>query len=72
MQSLFTVEISDSEIISLNTKVYESERFNRESTLHVQTHYKETKTSEYLNFYSCHLSDAKKGFVKGKRNGFYE
>ena len=40
----FTAEISDSEIAFLDTKVYKGERFNRDSTLDVQTHYKQTET----------------------------
>ena len=37
IQSLFVAEISDSEFILLDTKVYKSESFNRESTLDTQT-----------------------------------
>ena len=48
----FTAEISDSEITFLDTKVYKGERFNRESTLDVQTHYKRTETFQYTKFYS--------------------
>ena len=48
----FTAEISDSEIAFLDTKVYKGERFNRDSTLDVQTHYKQTETFKYTNFYS--------------------
>ena len=40
----FTAEISDSEIAFLGTKVYKGERFNRDSILDVQTHYKQTET----------------------------
>ena len=50
----FTAEISDSEIAFLDTKVYKGERFNRDSTLDVQTHYKQTETFQCTNFYSCH------------------
>ena len=46
MQSLFTAEISDSEVIYL-TKVYKSKRFNRDSILDVELYYKETETFEF-------------------------
>jgi len=62
----FTAEISDSEIAFLDTKVYKGERFNRDSTLNVQTHYKQTETFQYTNFYSCHSPGLKKGFIKGE------
>ena len=48
----FTAEISDSKIAFLDTKVYKGERFNRDCTLDVQTHYKQTETFQYTNFYS--------------------
>lgn len=51
IQSLFTEEISDSEIM-YSTKVYKSKRFNRDSILDVETYYKEIETFEYLNIYS--------------------
>ena len=41
----FTAEMSDSEIAFLDTKVYKGERFNRDSTLDVQTHYKQRDLS---------------------------
>ncbi|XP_068708250.1 uncharacterized protein [Montipora foliosa] len=62
----FTAEISDSEITFLDTKVYKGERFKRESTLDVQTHYKRTETFQYTDFYSCHPPGVKKGFIKGE------
>ena len=62
----FKAEISDSEITFLDTKVYKGERFNRESTLNVQTHYKRTETIQYTNFYSWHPPGVKKGFIKGE------
>ena len=45
-----TAEISDSEIVFLDTKVYKGEKFNSDSTLHVKTHYKQTETFQYTNF----------------------
>ena len=47
--SLFTVEIY-SEVIFLDEKVNESNRFNRESTLDVRTNNKDAETCEYFNF----------------------
>ena len=46
----FTAEISDSEIAFLDTKGYKGERLNRDSTLDVQTHYKQTETFQYTKF----------------------
>ena len=57
----FTAEISDSEIAFLGTKVYKGERFNRDTTLDVQT-----QTFQYTNFYSYHPPGVKKGFIKGE------
>lgn len=45
----YTAEISDSEIIFLDTKKYKGERFDRESTLDMLTHYK--KIFQYINSY---------------------
>ena len=47
----YTAEISDSEIIFLDTKEYKGERFDRESTLNMQTHYKKTEIFQYINSY---------------------
>ena len=44
----YTAEISDSEIIFLDTKEYKGERFDRESTLNMQTHYKKTEIFQYI------------------------
>ena len=53
--------------------MYKGVRFDKESILDVQTHYKPTEIFEYMNFYSCHPPDVKKGFIKGmlkeKRSG---
>ena len=62
----FTAEISYSEITFLDTKLFKGDRFNRESTLDVQTHYKRTETFQYTNFYSCHPPGVTKGFIKGE------
>ena len=36
------------------------------SILDVQSHYKQTDTFQYTNFYSCHPPGVKKGFIKGE------
>ena len=60
----FTAEMSETEITFLDTKVYKGVRFAKESILDVQTHYKQTETFQYTNFYSCHPPGMKKGFIK--------
>ena len=62
----FTAEMSETEIAFLDTKVYKGVRFDKESILDVQTHYKPTETFQYTNFYSCHPPGVKKGFIKGE------
>ena len=49
----FTAEMSETEIMFLDTKVYKAVRFDKESTLDVQTHYKPIETFQYTDFYSC-------------------
>ena len=58
--------MSETEITFLDTKVYKGVRFDKESILDVQTHYKPTETFQYTNFYSCHPQGVKKGFIKGE------
>ena len=60
-----TAEMSEAEISFLDTKVYKGVKFDEESILDGQTHYKPTETFEYMNFYSCYPPDVKKGFIKG-------
>ena len=62
----FMAEMSEAEITFLDTKVYKGVRFDKESILDVQTHYKPTETFQYTNFYSCHPPGVKKGFIKGE------
>ena len=66
----FTAEMSKTEITFLDTKVYKGVRFDEESMLDVQTHYKHTNTNftynKYTNIYSCHPPGVKKGFIKGE------
>ena len=58
--------MSESEIMFLDTKVYKGVRFDNESILDVQTHYKPTETFQYTNFYSYLPPGVKKGFIKGE------
>ena len=62
----FTAEISKSEITFLDTKVFKGIRFQRDLTLEVQTHFKQTETFQYTDFHSCHPPGVKKGFLKGE------
>ena len=62
----FTAEISDKEIIFLDTCVYKGDRFNSTSILDVRTHYKPTETFQYTHFSSCHPPGVSKGFIKGE------
>ena len=48
----FTAEMSETEITFLDSKVYKGVRFNKESILDVQTHYKPTETFQHTNLYS--------------------
>ena len=45
----FTAEMSETEVIILDTKVYKGVRFDKESILDVQTHYKPAETFQYTN-----------------------
>ena len=62
----FTAEISETETTFLDMKVYKVVRFNEESILNMQTHFKPTKTFQYTNCYSCHPPGVTKGFIKGE------
>ena len=65
-----TTEMSETEITFLDTKVYKGVRFAKESILDMQTHYKQTETFQYTNFYSCHPPGMKKALSKWKRLDF--
>ena len=60
----FTAVISETEMIFLDTIVYKSDRFLKESILDVWTSFKPTEIFQYTNFYSCHLPGVMKGFIK--------
>ncbi|XP_068672931.1 uncharacterized protein [Montipora foliosa] len=62
----FTAEISENEIIFLDTVVFKGERFITESILDIKTHYKPTETFQYTHFTSCHPPGVKRGFIKGE------
>ena len=59
-------EISDTETMFLDTKVYKGERFAKQSTLDIKTYFKATETFQYTHFSSCHPPGVKKGFIKGE------
>ena len=56
----FTAEISDKETTFLDTYIYKGERFKRDATLDVRTHFKPTETFQYTHFGSCHPQGVKK------------
>ena len=62
----FTADISDEEIIFLDTCIYKGARFEKESILDTRTYFKPTETFQYTHFKSCHPPGVKKGFVKGE------
>ncbi|XP_068742030.1 uncharacterized protein [Montipora capricornis] len=62
----FTAEISENEIIFLDTVVLKGERFMKEFILDIKTHYKPTETFQYTHFTSCHPLGVKRGFIKGE------
>ena len=65
----FTADISDKEIIFLDTCIYKGARFEKESILDMRTYFKATETFQYTHFKSCHPPGLKKGFVKGEGLG---
>ena len=62
----FTADISDKEVIFLDTCIYKGARFEKESILDTRTYFKPTETFQYTHFKSCHPPGVKKGFVKGE------
>ena len=62
----FTADISDKEIVFLDTCIYKGARFEKESILDTRTYFKPTETFQYTHFKSCHPPGVKKGFVKGE------
>ena len=61
-----TAEISDTEIVFLDTTAYKGTRFKDQSILDVKTHFKLTETFQYTHFTFCHPPSVKNGFVKGE------
>ena len=62
----FTANISDKEIILLDTCIYKGARFEKESILDTHTYFKPTETFQYTHFKSCQPPGVKKGFIKGE------
>ena len=60
----FTAEISETEATFLETKVFKGVRFNKDSILDVQTHFKPTETFQYTKFYMCHHHVSQRRSVK--------
>jgi len=59
-------EVSDTETMFLNTKVYKDKRFAQQSRLDVKIHFKASKRFQYTHFLSCHPPRLKKGFIQGE------
>ena len=63
----FTADISDKEIIFLDTCIYKGARFEKESILDTRTYFKPTETFQYTHFKSCHPpAESKKASWKVK------
>ena len=62
----FTLNISDSQMIFLDTIIFKGPRFHDTGLLDVRTYFKPTETFQYTHFSSCHPASCKKGFVKGE------
>ena len=62
----FTADISDKEIIFLDTCIYKGARFEKESILDMCTYFKPTETFRHTHFKSCYPPGVKKGFLKGE------
>ena len=62
----FPAEISEIEIIFLDTIIYKGGRFRNDSILDIRTHYKPTETFQNTHFTSCHPPGVKRGFITGE------
>ncbi|PFX17561.1 hypothetical protein AWC38_SpisGene25857 [Stylophora pistillata] len=62
----FTAEISAKETTLLDAYIYKGERFEKDAILDVRTHFKQTETSQYTHYSSCHPQGVKKGLIKGE------
>ena len=60
----FTADISDKEIIFLDTCIYKGARFEKEFILDTRTYFKPTETFQYTHFKSCHPPGVKKRLRK--------
>ena len=62
----FTTDISDKEIIFLDTCIYKGARFEKEYILDPCTYFQPSEIFQYTHFKSCHPYRVKKSFVKGE------
>ena len=62
----FTADISDKEIIFLDTCIYKGARFEKESILDTRTYFKPTETFPVHTFQILSPTGRQKGFVKGE------
>ena len=62
----FTADISDKEIIFLDTWIYKGARFEKEYILDPCTYFQPSEILQYTHFKSCHPYRVKKSFVKGE------
>ena len=62
----FTLTISDSQMIFLDTIIFKGPRLEETGLLDVRTYFKPTETFQYTHFTSSHPISCKKGFVKGE------
>ena len=62
----FTADISDKEIIFLDTCIYKGARFEKEYILDPCTYFQPSEIFQYTHFKSCHPYRVKKSLVKGE------
>ena len=62
----FTYDISDSEMIFLDTVVYKGLRFRNTGILDIKNYTKPTNTHQYLHRFSMHNPAVFSGFIKGE------
>ena len=66
----FTAEVSDKETTFLDTKVYKGERFAKESTLDIKTHFKATETFQYTQSRAATHQGSRRASLKAKHLDF--
>ena len=62
----YRAEISDKEINFLDTSLFKGQRFNKQASLDIRTHFKPTETFQYTHFFSCHPPGVRKGIIIGE------